>query len=714
MTTRRTFLKASTAALVVGFRASALSAPAQKKGADPFDSWIRIDRNGDVTLIVAKSEMGQGVHTSLPVILAEELGADWKRVRVEQAPTDPSKYDLGTGGSGSVNESFLPLRRAGAMARQMLVAAAADVLAVAPSACRVAKGSVSAGGKSVTFGELVESASRRPLPDPEKVELKSPDDFEIIGKDVPRVDIPSKVDGSARFGIDVRVPGMLYAVIARCPTFGGKVARFDAARSKAVPGVRQVFEIPGSEASPFTAGGIAVVAESTWAAIEGRRALTINWDHGPHANESSESLSKEFDRLLAQEGKVVQSDGEAPSALGSASKFVEGTYDLPFQAHATMEPMNCTVDIRPDRAEAWVPTQGPEWALDLIAKAANLSPEKVAVHTTLMGGGFGRRYQGDFILEAAQVAKQAGAPVKLLWTREDDMQHDFYRPASRHRLRGALDSRGDAIAWHHRMTSTSIASFWKRPAPPESSEVKGAVGLPYAIPNVRVEYAAAASRVPVAWWRSVENSGNAFVVESFIDELAAAAKVDPLAFRLRLLSGIHPREGSTLDTKRLKGVLELAALKAGWEKPLPPHVGRGLAAFFSFASYVAEVAEVSVENGTVKVGRVVCAVDCGLPVSPDGVRAQVESAIVYGLSAALKGSITIAAGSVEQSNFNGFPVLRIDEMPRVEVHIVPSRERPTGIGEPGLPPIAPAVTNAIFALTGKRLRRLPIRREDLI
>ena len=726
MTTRRAFLKtgaAGGAALVVGFRFS-VDARAQeaqeKKKPSPFDAWIHIDKSGTVTLITAKSEMGQGALTALPMILAEELEVDWNGVRVEQAPTDPSIYDHGTGGSGSVAGSWLPLRQAGAAAREMLVRAAATAWNVEPATCRAEKGFIVHGPRRrrLGYGELVEAASKLPIPDFNKVALKNPDDFRIVGQPIARTDIPSKVDGSARFGIDVRVPGLLYAVVARCPTFGGKATRFDATKAKAIAGVRHVVEIPAVGAGAHTAGGIAVVADSTWAAMQGRKALRIDWDHGPHASESSQTLRRASETIAAQPGKVVRNEGDAAAALAGAGQKVEAVYELPFQAHATMEPMNCTVDIRADRAEAWSPTQAPDWTRSAIAQVTGLPPSSINVHTTLMGGGFGRRYQADFVVEAAQVGKAVGAPVQLLWTREDDMQHDFYRPFAYHRLSGAVDAKGNAVAWHHRIVSTSIRSFWDPPdrVKPEASEIGGAVDLAYAVPNVRVEYAPVPSGVPVAWWRSVEASLNAFVVEGFIDELAAAAKADPLAFRQRLLAEPRtikqpPDSESALDTRRFKGVLDLAAARAGWGSPLPVGRGRGVACAFSFDSYVAEVAEVSVDNaGLPHVHRVVCAVDCGRAVNPDGVRAQVESAVVYGLSAALKGAITIAGGRAEQSNFHDFEVLRIQEMPVVEVHLVASTERPTGIGEPGLPPAAPAVANAIFAATGKRVRRLPVLR----
>jgi isoquinoline 1-oxidoreductase beta subunit len=464
-----------------------------------------------------------------------------------------------------------------------------------------------------------------------------------------------------------------------------------------------------------------VLAANSWAAIEGRNALEVKWDFGPAAKESSAGLHEQFLANAAKPGKIVRNDGDADAVLASSTKKIEAAYEFPFAAHACMEPMNCTVEIGPDGAEAWVPTQAPQWAQAVIAEAAKLPPEKVIVHTTLMGGGFGRRYQADFVMEAAQVAKAAGKPVMVLWTREDDMQHDFYRPASYHKMEGALDADGNLAAWKHFQTSTSIAVKWRQNGAekPEQGEFGTGSTIPYQTPNIRVEYTLAESSVPRAWWRSVEHSTSGFVVECFIDELAAAAGQDPLAFRLKLIGGDRkillfdaPKE-PPLDTARLKGVLELAAEKADWGKPLPKGKGRGIAAFYSFDSYTAAVAEVSVKNGAPKLERLVYAVDCGRPINPEGIRAQVESAAIYGLSAASYDAITISGGRVEQGNFNDYGMPRMNDAPKTEVHVVMSKEEPTGIGEPGLPVMAPAMCNAIFAATGKRLRRLPIQAKDL-
>ena len=736
--TRRGFLKsgaAGSAALVIGFywptvaiaqdEAKPNAGKQEEKPVNPVNAWLRIDRSGNATLICEKAEMGQGILTSMAMILAEELAISWDKVSVEHAATDPKTYpDLGTGGSSSVRESWTPLRQAGAAAREMLISAAALHWHVDRAECKAENGTVVHGPNSrhLTYGELVTAAAKLPVPDLEDVPLRNSRNFRVIGKSVPRVDTPSKTDGSAQYGIDVKVPGMLYALVARCPAFGGKVASFRADKAKAIPGVRHVVEIPAIGPGAFSAGGVAVVGDTTYAAMQGRDALEIQWDNGPDGSDSSEALRQRFEELIAKPGKTLVKTGDVDSALGRGAKKVEAVYEVPFLAHATMEPMNCTVDIRADRAEVWAPTQGPVWIRDTVAHIAGLKPEAVTVHTTLMGGAFGRRYQADFAAEAAQISKAVGAPVKLLWTREDDMQHDFYRPASVQKLSGAVDSAGTITAWNHRLTSTSIRAFWDPPekAKPEESEIGEASAIPYLVENFRLEYANPKSGVPVAWWRSVENSMNGFTIESFIDELAAAAGIDPLEFRIRAIGPVRkvkdPADPETppLDTARIKAALELAANKAGWSTPLPKGSGRGIACYFSFHTYAAEVAEVTFgPKGGLRVDRVVCAVDCGRALNPDGVRAQVESAVVYGLSAVLHGEITIKDGAVVQTNFNNYPVLRMKEMPVVEVHIVPSTADPTGIGEPALPPLAAAVANAIYAANGKRIRRLPIRNRDL-
>src|SRR5882757_10962198 len=524
---RRDFLKTGAAggvALVVGFHLSlaAFADPDQeKKPPNPFDAWVRITPDNRVTLILGKSEMGQGIMTALPMILAEELCVDWKNVKVEQAPTNPKIYDLGTGGSGSVAGSWLPLRRAGAAAREMLIAAAAQKWEVGADTCKAADGQVVHGNpkRYLSYGELVEAAAKLPIPNLNTVPLKNSDDFTLVGHDTGRYEARAKASGRAIFGIDSRVPGMLFAVIARCPVFGGKLASFDAVKAKAVPGVRDVIAFETSGRGASTTGGVAVLAANSWAAIQGRNALEVKWDFGPAAKESSAGLHEQFLANAAKPGKIVRNDGDADAALASSTKKIEAAYEFPFAAHACMEPMNCTVAIRPDGAEAWVPTQAPQWAQAVIAETAKLPPEKVIVHTTLMGGGFGRRYQADFVMEAAQVAKAAGKPVMVLWTREDDMQHDFYRPASYHKMQGTLDANGNLAAWKHFQTSTSIAAKWRENGAekPEQGEFGTGSTIPYQTPNIRIEYTLAESSVPRAWWRSVEHSTSGFVMESFID-----------------------------------------------------------------------------------------------------------------------------------------------------------------------------------------------------
>jgi isoquinoline 1-oxidoreductase beta subunit len=696
--TRRDFLRSSAlggAGLLIAFYLPTKADLHGQGVQSPFqpNAWLQVDPQDNVTIWVAKSEMGQGVRTSLPMIVAEELDADWARVRIEPALADARKYgNQLTGGSTSVRTSWEPLRKAGAQARAMLIAAAAQKWGVAPGSCHTENGAVlhSASGRRASYGSLAEAAGK--LPVPEKPPLKNTKDFRIVGRSLPRLDIPAKVDGSAQFGIDVRVPGMLFAVVARCPVFGGKPARFDATRAKAVKGVRAVMTV---------SNGVAVVADSTWAAMEGRQALDVTWDEGPHASLTSAEISQRFAKLAAGPAAVARHDGDAEAALKRAARTLEAVYEVPFLAHATMEPMNATADVRSGSCEVWAPTQAPSMAQQVAGKIVGVPPEKVTVHITLMGCGFGRRTEGDFVVDAVEASKAAGKPVQVLWTREDDMQHDHYRPASYHLLRAGLDADGRLIAWTHRVVAPSIRGQYgdKVEGGVDFGAVDGAVDLPYAIPNLRVDYVMANTPVPVGYWRSVYASQTAFANECFLDEIAAAVGKDPVELRRDLLR----------NAPHHKAVLELVAEKSGWGKSLVAGRFRGLAVHKSFHTYVAEVAEVSLEkDGTPRVHRVVCAVDCGLPVNPAGIVSQMQSGIVFGLSAALRGKITIDKGRVQQSNFDDYPPLRFDEMPHVEAHIVPSTEPPTGTGEPGVPPIAPAVANAVSAARGQRVRRLPI------
>jgi isoquinoline 1-oxidoreductase beta subunit len=691
---RRDFLRLSAGAgagLWLG-----VTSPACKKKTPPDalqpSAFLSVERSGRITIWVAKAEMGQGVRTSLPALVAEELDADWRRVEVRQAIADPKYGQMMTGGSTSVRTNWDPMRKVGAAARQMLVAAAARRWRVDPASCRTRDSEVRGpGGERLGYGELAAAAARLPVPDAPR--LKDPKDFLLVGKPLHRLDAPEKIAGRAEFGLDVRTPSMLFAAVARCPVFGGKVRSFDPVKAKAVQGVRGVHAV---------ASGIAVVADSTWAALKGREALVVQWEEGPAAKVNSASLRERF--LLAARGApegVAREEGGGARALARAHRRLEAIYELPFLAHATMEPMNCTAHVRAGRAELWVPSQAPRWAQEAVAKELRLPQEKVVVHTTLLGGGFGRRAMPDVAVEAALVSKAAGAPVQVVWTREDDIQHDYYRPASVHRLAAGLDAGGAPIAWTHRVVSPSIArqNFGRQSGEERPDVVEGAWDLPYAIPAIEVDYAIPDVPIPVGWWRSVYASQTAFANESFLDEVAAGAGRDPVALRAGLLG----------KAPQLRAALLLAAEKAGWGKALPRGRARGVACHSSFHSHAAEVAEVSVEGGEVRVHRVVAAVHCGRVVNPDILEAQVESAIAYGLGAALHGEIAIDRGRAKQSNFDDYPPLALSEMPAVEVHVVPSGEPPTGIGEPGLPPIAPAVMNAVFVATGIRVRRLPAR-----
>ena len=712
--TRRTFVAGSAAAgaaIVIGFKLPGLfsqSAPAPAPG--PFDAWVRLTSDGKLGLIVAKSEMGQGISTGLPMILADEAGVDWKNVAIIQAETDPTLYKhLGTGGSSSTMESYEPLRRAGAQLRSVMVAAAAQRWNVPAAECAAASGVVThaRSGRKATYVELFDAASKLPVPSADSVKLKDPSQFTLIGKEVPRIDVPSKVAGSARFGLDVRLPGMVYAVIARCPTFGGKPAGFDAAAALAVPGVLKVVEVPAVPAPSFTAGGVAVVAENTWAAFRGRDALNVTWDRGPHAGENSAAMRKQLQDATASPGKKITESGQVDPALASAARRVEALYEFPLLAHATMEPMNLTAHRTEGGIELYAPTQSPDWIQRAVAGLLKLDPKNVIVHTTWMGGGFGRRYHTDFGVEAAQVADVVRKPVQLVWSREDDMTHDFYRPAACHRMTGGLDASGNPVAWLDRLASVSIRGWWDPSRPAEQQEIDGADHNGYGIPGFRLEFAPVSSGVPRMWWRSVAASFNGFAVECFIDELAAAAQADPYEFRRKLLMAQKGDAKAKAYAERMRGVLDTAAARSGWGKPLGPGRGRGIAGFFSFNSYVAYVAEVTVKDRVLKVDRLVAAVDCGRAVNPDGVRSQIEGGAIYALSAALKGEITIAQGAVEQTNFDGYDLVRMPEAPAVEVHIVDSGAELGGLGEPGVPPLAPAVANAVFAASGIRLRKMP-------
>jgi isoquinoline 1-oxidoreductase beta subunit len=694
---RRSFLQAGAATaggLLLGFylpdsnQLDAEPAPARTK----LNAFVHVGSDDSVTFLIHKAEMGQGTVTSLSMLLAEELECDWKKIRTEFPGVEAAYGPLmGVFGSLSIRTSWNPLRKAGASAREMLVAAAAQKWSVDKSQCKAENGAVvnTKTNDRLSYGSLADAAAK--LPVPADVTLKEASQYRVIGTSPKRLDTPGKVDGTTTFGIDARLPGMVYAVLTRCPVFGGKVASFDASKAKAVPGVKDVVAI---------SNGVAVVADNTWSAMEGRKALQIQWDEGPNANQSSANISKLFAGLTEKPGAVARKQGDTETALAGAAKKVEAVYEAPYLAHATMEPLNCTAHVREDGCEVWASTQIQTAARQIAAKITGLPTDKVQVHTLYLGGGFGRRGQADFVGEAVEIAKAVKVPVKLTWSREDDMQHDTYRPAAYTRMAAGLDAEGWPVALTSRIACPSFGGMHNGV---DHTAVEGVVDVLYGIPNVLVDYHAADAGIPVSYWRSVGYSQNAFFIESFIDELAAASGKDPLEYRRRLLE----------KSPRLLGVLNLAAEKAGWGKPLPAGRFRGIAVANNVGSFNAQVAEVSLDRGKLRVHRVVCAIDCGQPINPAGIEQQIQSGIVYGLSAALKGNITIDRGRVQQQNFHQYEVLRIDEMPVVEVHLVANHNPPGGIGEAGTPAIAPAVANAVFAATGKRIRRLPIRVEDL-
>jgi len=681
--------------------------------------FLEIGTDGAVTLWAKNPEIGQGVKTALPMIVAEELEIDWESVRIVQADLDESFGDQAAGGSDAVRSNWQPLREAGAMGRTLLVTAAARRWGVEPASCAAEHGTVRhvPSGRVLRYGELAAEAAR--LPAPEKVELKDPRQFRLIGTPRRGVDTPAILTGRAVYGLDVRLPEMLYAVIAKPPVFGGTLVRFDPAPALAVPGVRQVVRLDPLPNPTHMLPGVAVIADSTWAALRGRAALTVEWNDGPAAAESTAALARQIEELAGRPGTVVRADGDAEAALADAAQRLEAVYTVPFLAHAAMEPVNCTAAVRDGRCEVWGPLQDPVGARRLAARVTGLPGEAVTVHMTRAGGGFGRRLTSDFAAEAAFLAKTAGQPVQVVWTREDDLRHDFYRPAGRHHLRAGLDASGQLVAWTHHLVNTSRYAF-RGDSPAEGSEMYADDFPAGFVTAFRAEHTAAQTRIPTGPWRSTLHSSNAFAVQCFLDEVAAAGGRDPLALRREML-GV-PREmayrnygGPAFHTGRLRAVLDLAAAKAGWGKPLPPGHGRGIACHFTFGSYAAHVAEVSVDpDGILKIHRLVAAVDCGTAVNPLGVEAQTIGATLDGLNAALQAEITIAGGRTEQGNFHDYLLLRHCDAPLVEVSVVSSTEAPTGMGEIAVPTVAPAVANAIFAATGRRLRQLPLRKKGTL
>ncbi|MFL6428542.1 MAG: molybdopterin cofactor-binding domain-containing protein [Acidobacteriaceae bacterium] len=718
---RRTFLATSAAAggaLVVGLtlrsRLHHLSCTSQ----DPFNAWIHIHPDGQTQLVLNKSEMGQGVFTALPMILAEEAEIDFSRIAVVQADNAD-----GTGGSGSVRESYQPLRQAGAQVREVMIAAAARRWRVPAAQCRARNSQVlhTPSGRTLSYASLVQDARQVPLPDPNTVPLKDSKDFTLLGRSIPHLDIPDKVKGTARFGLDVRLPGMVYAVVAQCPYFRGDLVRFDPTKAKAIPGVLEVFDIPTDpKAANKSAREVAVVATNTWAAIQGRNALVIEWKRGQYHDESTESLTAQSHAALdAQEYWNSTNTNLNPDTV-PAAKRIESVYEFPFLAHASMEPMNITIRLDGDCGEIWSPTQDGGGTQESAAKFLGIDKRNVTVHVTFIGGGFGRRFGSPFDHQALQIARRIQRPVQLVWTREDDFTHDRYRPACMHRLRGGIDQQGNLVSWTDRMVDTSIIGQ-RDPRQAQSYELGVALDQPYPAQYFRMSYVPVESGVTRGAWRGVEIQFNLLAVECFIDELAHLAEQDPYLFRRRLLQyaathPIAPRsnfDDKLADPAHMIHMLDLVTEKAGWGKPLGSNRGRGISCFFSKTTYLAQVAEVTVKDNNLHVDRVVTVVDPGRVINMNGIRAQIEGAILMGLSATLKERITVKNGMIQQQNFNSYDLLRMPDAPQLETYLVEGGRPPGGIGEPPLALIGPSVGNAIFAAIGKRLRKLPFQLDEV-
>jgi isoquinoline 1-oxidoreductase beta subunit len=655
--------------------------------------FLKIESSGLVTIIVHKSEMGQGVKTALPMLVAEELEVDWDKIVIEQADADSKYGNQTTGGSTSIRRSWEPLRVAGATARVILITAAANIWKVSSDNCYAEKGFIinKLNNEKLSYGELVEVASKLPIPT--DVKLKDPKDYKIIGKRVPRVDTPDKVYGKAKFGIDVVIPGMYYAAVKRCPAFGGNVKSYDANKAKSLSGVNNVVQI---------SSGVAAIADSTWKAFNARDTLEIQWELGPNANVDSEDIHNELVQKSKTDGYEFESRGDINKKI-EGEKSLDAVYEVPFITHAPMEPMNCVAEFKNGKAELWAPTQNPQNVQSEVARALGVNNNDVTVHVTLMGGGFGRRLVSDFAIEAAEISKAIERPVKLIWTRKEDMKFGWYRPPSMHVLKGSVDTEGRALKFSHHIIAPSITQYRFEPnLPPKDYDIKeGTVGLEYQIPNMRIAGSIIKTPVPISWLRSVYNTQNPFAIESYIDEMAFAAHTDPIEFRRNMLP----------EDSRLRNVLNVVLEKSGWGigKILPKGRGRGVSLFKGYDSYSAQVHEVTVTGNKVKVDRVVAVIDCGIVVNPDLVEAQMEGAIAFGLSAALKGEITIKNGGVVQSNYDDYEILTYNEMPEVEIHIIKNDYPVGGVGEVGVPPCAPALCNAVFAATGKRIRKLPVK-----
>jgi isoquinoline 1-oxidoreductase beta subunit len=699
---RRDFIVAGAAAgagLVIGVY---LPHGRKHRAGDAFspNAYLKITPDNKVTVVVARSEMGQGVHTSLPMILAEELEADWKQIQIEQAGASTLFGDQTTGGSASVRTTWDPMRRAGAAAREMLISAAALHWGVGRASCKAENGAIvhATSSRRATYGELATKAAT--LPVPTDVVLKQAKDYKIVGKPLPRLDTPAKVNGSAEYGIDFRVPNMKYALLARCPVIGGKVANFDDKEAKKVEGVSYVGKLTDSS--------IAVVADSVWSAMEGRRVLQVTWDEGPNKDLNTAAIMQSMREAASKTGVPLYSVGDVKKASG---RRIEAAYELPFMAHAAMEPGNATAHVEGSKCEIWAPTQVPQDVRDSVAAAIGLDADNVKVNVLLIGGGFGRRLEHDYAVEAAQVSKAINGPVKVLWTREDDMRNSTYRPASYHKLSAVLDGQGWPAAFMHDLVAPSISA--QKGQPGEGGvdpDLKDEAALVYSFPSAQLRYIQTETPVPLGWMRSVYALQVAFANECFIDELAAAAGKDPLAYRMHLLAKDEDIKyfDATWRTARMRGVLQMAAEKAGWDKPLPAGHYHGIACFGCFSTYAAQVVELSMEQGQPRIHRVVAAVDCGQVINPNILHQQIQGGVIYGLANALRAKITIEKGRVVQGNFDDYAPLRMNEIPVVEAYFVESTEAPSGVGEPPLPPLAPAICNAMYAATKKRIRALPV------
>jgi len=715
---RRTFIRVAagtTGALAVGVLTTRDVARAARRAAPPsvLSAFVEIAEDGTVHIIAKNPEIGSGVKTSLPILIAEELDVDWNTIRVEQADYATKYGDQFTGGSTAIWEHWTPLRQAGAAARALLITAAANRWNVAADSCSTERGAVvhASSGRRLRYGDVAADAAK--LPAPTNVRLKDSSQFRVIGTRVPVVDANDIVTGRAQYGLDASVPGMLIACVARGP-FGAKVMSFDPAPALAISGVERVIKIDAGRDPLGRVEGVAVLARSTWAAMQGRRVLRVTWSDAPE-DASSTHLERQFRASLATSGTVVHRDGDVSASLASSARTIDAVYEVPFLAHVPMEPVHYLADVRADRAEMWGSTQVPGNVAGRVAALTGLKPEAIIVHLGRSGGGFGRRLMDDYAAEAAFLSKEAQRPVKVIWTRDDDVQHDYYRPAGHHRMRAGLSASGTVTAWSHHLANTSRYAFAKNGRPPEQSEMYGEDFPVGCVPNALLEYTLVPSAVPTGAWRSTLHSSNAFAVQSFIDELAHAAGRDPVAFRLELLGTSRELKytghgGPVFDTGRMATVIKTVAERSVW--PHAPAGGRawGMAAHFTFGSYAAEAVEVSVQNGVIRVHRVVAAVDCGTVVNLSGAEAQVQGGIIDALSAALFGEITVEKGVVSQSNFGDYRLMRIDEAPQIDVHFIPSAVAPKGLGEPPVPPIAPAVANAIFAATGRRIRRLPLQK----